>query len=60
MPPAMWIEIDEGEDPISGVLHEEGRVDVRFRGWLQFATVLEEARAQAQAKGESTGEGEPR
>jgi len=50
MPLAMWIEIDEGEDPISGVLHEEGRVDVRFRGWLQFASALEAARAQAQAQ----------
>lgn len=39
----MWIDIDDREEPISGVLRGDGRADVPFHGWLQLAAALERA-----------------
>lgn len=44
----MWIDIDDREEPISGVLRGDGRADVPFHGWLQLAAALERAWQDAQ------------
>jgi hypothetical protein len=45
----LWIEIDPGAEPISGVVHHGSEPSRRFDGWLELVAVLETERDPGKA-----------